>query len=165
MRERSLLWLGVVAVALLAGAAAQPAWADESAGGVLKKYRGDWGCFFEAQSVFGPIKGLELIHIDRAGNVLGEETVAYAGPPFLEAQTIISGQMSPQPNGSIQGVLTLHVVEPPGIPDVLFDILCEGVVPQGDRYTEMRCLDVFPQPPVPQPDGSKVVGLLQCKSR
>lgn len=161
MRDRSLLWLGVAAVVLLTGAAARAATAEESAGGVLKKYRGDWGCFFEApQSLFGPIRGLELIHIDRAGNVLGEETVAYAAAPFPAAQTIISGQMSPQPNGSIQGVLTLHVVEPPGIPDVAFDILCEGVVPQGDRYTEMRCLDIFPQP-----DGSKVVGLLQCKSR
>ncbi|HXT19484.1 MAG TPA: hypothetical protein VN923_01925 [Thermoanaerobaculia bacterium] len=148
------LWL--VATAALAAERVT----GDAAANVVKKYRGDWGCFFEApQSQFGPIRGLELITIDRAGNVVGEESVAY-NDPFLEAQTTFAGQLAAQDNGTLAGQLILHVVSPPGIPDVPFDIICEGVSPQGDRYNEMRCLDVFPQQ-----DGSKVIGILQCKQR
>src|SRR6185503_13106354 len=115
------LWL--VATAALAAERVT----GDAAANVVKKYRGDWGCFFEApQSQFGPIRGLELITIDRAGNVAGEESVVY-NDPFIAAQTTFGGQLAAQDNGTLAGVLVLHVVSPPGIPDVPFDIICEGV--------------------------------------
>ncbi len=132
----------------------------EEPGAILSKYRGDWACSFQSPlSSSGPFMGIELIHLDRAGRVLGEETVA-STDPFVALHTTFSGRLSPQENGTLKGVLVLHIVDPPGIPDQEFDILCAGMDLQGDRYNELRCLDFFPQA-----DGSKIVGILTCKHR
>lgn len=140
---------------------ARPSLAQESdAGSTLSKYRGDWACTFQSSaSASVSLMGIELFHLDRAGRVIGEETVVNVDP-FVELRTTFGGRFSPQANGTLKGVMVLHVIEPPGIPDQEFDILCAGMVPQGDRYTEIRCLDVFPQA-----DGSKIVGFLMCKRR
>lgn len=146
---------------IVAWGAASPSLAQEaSPGSTLKKFRGDWACTFESPaSLFGPLRGIELVTLDRSGNATGEETVVGADP-FVALRTTFSGRMFPQANGSIQGVLTLHVVDPPGLPDQDFQIQCVGMDTQGDRYREMRCLDIFDQS-----DGSHVIGILTCKAR
>jgi len=132
----------------------------QSPGVTLAKYRGDWACTFQSPvSLSGPLMGIELIHLDRAGRVTAEETVA-STDPFVPLKTTFSGRLSPQENGTLKGVLVLHIVDPPGIPDQNFDILCAGMDLQGDRYNEMRCLDFLPQL-----DGSKVVGITSCRHR
>lgn len=153
--RRYTVMLGALGLFLVAGlGTAKPSQADGS------KYRGQWACSSESQiSFFGPVAGVWLLEMDKAGNLTGEETTA-SGDPFLELSATFSGKMNALDNGSIRGQLAAHVTNPPGLPDSTFEMLCVGMDTRGGRYSEMRCLDV-----TDEPNGADVVGLVLCKRR
>lgn len=145
---------------IVAWGGASPSLAQEENTGALKKYRGEWGCSSDSPiSAFGPVAGIALLRLDRSGNITGEETIASADP-FVELHVTLSGKVSPQANGAIRGTVSVQVTDPPGIPDQTLALLCIGMDTQGDRYREMRCLDV-----TDEPAGTDLVGVLLCKTR
>lgn len=160
MKKRAVSFCVAGIAAITALVPASPLRA-EGTSAILAKYRGSWACTFEAPvSPAGPVRGIELFRLDRAGRVLDfEETVA-STEPFVALQNTLSGTVFPQPNGTLKGTLVLHTIDPPGLPDQEIEIQCIGMDLQGDRYREMRCLDFFPQA-----DGTTVVGLISCKPR
>ena len=146
---------------IVAWGGARPSLAQEgSAASELRKYRGDWGCSTESSvSFFGPVAGIALVRMDKSGKITGDETIASADP-FAELHVTFDGRLSVQANGALRGTVSLQTTDPPGIPDQIFTILCIGMDTQGDRYKEMRCLDV-----TDEPAGTDLVGVLLCKSR
>ena len=160
--KKSVVSFCIWSCALIAAwGGASPSLAQEtSVTAALKKYRGEWGCSSDSPvSFFGPVAGIALLRLDRSGNITGEETIASADP-FAELHVVLSGRLSAQANGALRGTVSLQVTDPPGVPDQTLSLLCIGMDTQGDRYREMRCLDI-----TNEPDGTDLVGVLLCKSR
>jgi hypothetical protein len=149
---------GLVFLGLALALVAAPASAVD--GVKVKAFRGNWACSFEAaHGFFGETAGVAHLNIARNGDLTGEEIIASA-EPHVELDVEMSGRMRSRANGMIRGDITVHVANLPGVPDQEFEIVCVGSDPEGDRYTHMRCLDVFDEP-----DGTHQVAVLECNSQ